>query len=222
MAAGRPREALALWRGPPLDDVAGEPFAAAEIRRLEELRLAAVELAIDARPGRRPAPRGASASSSGWWSRSRCASAARAADAGAVPLRPPGRRARGLPPRPRRCSSSACGVEPGPELRRLHEAILRQDAALARTPLHRSARRRAPRAASRPSGRRCVRPRTTWRPASSSCRRARARELGRLAQTTSSSARSRAWRRSTSRTPSSSSAASGSSPSWSRGSPARR
>src|SRR6478736_2136613 len=30
------------------DDVAGEPFAAAEIRRLEELRLAALELAIDA------------------------------------------------------------------------------------------------------------------------------------------------------------------------------
>ena len=47
MAGGRPREGLALWRGPPLDDVAGEPFAAAEIRRLEELRLAAVELAIE-------------------------------------------------------------------------------------------------------------------------------------------------------------------------------
>ena len=47
-ARGEPREALALWRGPPLDDVAGEPFAAAEIRRLEELRLAAKERAIDA------------------------------------------------------------------------------------------------------------------------------------------------------------------------------
>ena len=30
------REALALWRGPPLDDLADEPFAAAEIRRLED------------------------------------------------------------------------------------------------------------------------------------------------------------------------------------------
>ena len=43
----RPREALALWRGAPLADVADEPFAAGEIRRLEELRLTAVELAID-------------------------------------------------------------------------------------------------------------------------------------------------------------------------------
>jgi DNA-binding SARP family transcriptional activator len=45
---GRAREALALWRGEPLADVADEPFAAAEIRRLEELRLRAHELAIDA------------------------------------------------------------------------------------------------------------------------------------------------------------------------------
>ena len=44
----RGREALALWRGDPLADVADEPFAAAEIRRLEELRLQAAELAIDA------------------------------------------------------------------------------------------------------------------------------------------------------------------------------
>ena len=47
VARGMPREALALWRGPALDDVAGEPFAAAEVRRLEEMRLAAVELAIE-------------------------------------------------------------------------------------------------------------------------------------------------------------------------------
>src|SRR3954469_10348416 len=47
LAAQAPREALALWRGPPLEELAGEPFAAAEIRRLEELRLAAVELAIE-------------------------------------------------------------------------------------------------------------------------------------------------------------------------------
>jgi YVTN family beta-propeller protein len=44
----RPREALALWRGEALADVAHEPFAAAEIRRLDELRLHAHELAIDA------------------------------------------------------------------------------------------------------------------------------------------------------------------------------
>ena len=50
--AGRPasaaREALALFRGDPLADLAEQPFADSEIRRLEELRLAATELAIDA------------------------------------------------------------------------------------------------------------------------------------------------------------------------------
>src|SRR3954468_12909450 len=42
------REALALFRGDPLADVADEPFAGGEIRRLEELRLTAEELAIEA------------------------------------------------------------------------------------------------------------------------------------------------------------------------------
>jgi DNA-binding SARP family transcriptional activator len=41
-------EALALWRGPPLDDLADEPFATSEIRRFEELWLRARELEIDA------------------------------------------------------------------------------------------------------------------------------------------------------------------------------
>ena len=45
---GAAREALALWRGPPLADLADEPFAAAEIRRCDELWLQAKELAIDA------------------------------------------------------------------------------------------------------------------------------------------------------------------------------
>ena len=48
LAQSRPREALALWRGAPLADLADEPFAAAEIRRLEELRLRIAEAAIDA------------------------------------------------------------------------------------------------------------------------------------------------------------------------------
>src|SRR3954454_23534924 len=43
----RPREALALWRGEPLCDVVDAPFAAAEVRRLEALRLRAAEMAID-------------------------------------------------------------------------------------------------------------------------------------------------------------------------------
>ncbi len=48
MDESRPREALALWRGEALADVADEPFARAEIRRLDELRLRAHELAIEA------------------------------------------------------------------------------------------------------------------------------------------------------------------------------
>ena len=39
---------LALWRGPPLSQVAFEDFAQPEIRRLEELRLTAIETRIDA------------------------------------------------------------------------------------------------------------------------------------------------------------------------------
>ena len=42
------REALALWRGPPLADLAFESFALAETRRLEELRLEALEERVDA------------------------------------------------------------------------------------------------------------------------------------------------------------------------------
>jgi DNA-binding SARP family transcriptional activator len=42
------RNALSLWRGPVLIDFAYEPFAQAEIARLEELRLAAEEERIDA------------------------------------------------------------------------------------------------------------------------------------------------------------------------------
>jgi class 3 adenylate cyclase/DNA-binding SARP family transcriptional activator len=43
-AAVRLRKALGLWRGPPLADFAYEPFAQAEIARLDEARLAAIEL----------------------------------------------------------------------------------------------------------------------------------------------------------------------------------
>ena len=42
------REALALWRGAALADLAFEPFAGAEIARLEELRLGALEQRLDA------------------------------------------------------------------------------------------------------------------------------------------------------------------------------
>ena len=48
-AAGQTlREALALWRGPPLADLAYDSFAQAPIRRLEDVRLAVLERRFDA------------------------------------------------------------------------------------------------------------------------------------------------------------------------------
>jgi predicted ATPase/class 3 adenylate cyclase len=56
LAAGHPdralaaiERALALWRGPPLADLAYEPFAQTEIARLEDLRMAAIEQSIEAK-----------------------------------------------------------------------------------------------------------------------------------------------------------------------------
>ena len=50
-ARGRRRssEALSLWRGRPLADLAYEPFAQREVARLEDLRVAALELLIEAK-----------------------------------------------------------------------------------------------------------------------------------------------------------------------------
>ena len=47
-AADALRQALALWRGQPFADFRYEPFAQAEIARLEELRLSCLEARIDA------------------------------------------------------------------------------------------------------------------------------------------------------------------------------
>ena len=56
MAGNRPgqalpvlEEAVALWRGPPLADLSYEAFAQAEIARLDDLRVAAVEQLIEAK-----------------------------------------------------------------------------------------------------------------------------------------------------------------------------
>ena len=48
IAVDKLREALSLWRGPPLADLYYESFAQPAIARLEELRLAAIEKRIDA------------------------------------------------------------------------------------------------------------------------------------------------------------------------------
>src|SRR5215471_17847417 len=46
--AAKLREALALWRGPPLEDLTFEPGLAGDIARLEELHLTVLENRIDA------------------------------------------------------------------------------------------------------------------------------------------------------------------------------
>ena len=48
VAARTLREALALWRGPPLAEFASDSFAGVDIARLNELRLSAVEERIEA------------------------------------------------------------------------------------------------------------------------------------------------------------------------------
>ena len=137
VAAAKLREALALWRGPPLADLTYESFAQAAIARLEELRLAALEKRIEAelalgRHADLVAELEALVAEHPLRER-----AARAADARAVPLRPAGRRAGGLPARRGATLVEELGIEPGPPLRELQQAILRQDPSLelARAPL---------------------------------------------------------------------------------------
>jgi DNA-binding SARP family transcriptional activator/tetratricopeptide (TPR) repeat protein len=129
VARGAPREALALWRGSPLDDVAEEPFAAAEIRRLEELRLAAFELAIehDLAAGRH---RQVIGELEGLVREEPLRERLHAQRM--LALYRSGRQADALEAYrdARAALVEEIGVEPGPDLRRLHEAILRQDAAL--------------------------------------------------------------------------------------------
>ena len=48
VSEGRYAEALSLWRGPALADVADEPFASPDAARLDEARLAAVEARLAA------------------------------------------------------------------------------------------------------------------------------------------------------------------------------
>ena len=129
-AAARFDEALALWRGPPLADLVFEQFAQAEAHRLDELRLATQEDRIDAllaagRHGEVVGEIEALIESNPLRERLRrqlllalyrCdrQSDALAAYAGA-----------------RDELVEQLGIEPGPELRELHVAILNQDPALA-------------------------------------------------------------------------------------------
>jgi DNA-binding SARP family transcriptional activator/tetratricopeptide (TPR) repeat protein len=128
-AARTLREALALWRGRPLADLAYEPFCQSEIARLEELRLVAVEDRVDA-------------------DLALGGGAELVAELEALvdehPLRErlrgqllvafyrSGRQADALEAyqSARRVLVDELGIEPGPRLRGLHQAILEQDAAL--------------------------------------------------------------------------------------------
>ena len=121
LGESRPREALALWRGDALADLADEPFAAAEIRRLEELRAAGVGVRDRRRPRGRSPRRGDRRARRAGRRAPAARAPARPADARALSRRPPVRGAGGLPRRARARSSSEIGVEPGAELRRLHE-----------------------------------------------------------------------------------------------------
>lgn len=133
-AAAILREALALWRGPALTEFAFEPFAQIEIARLDELRRQCLEDRIEAD-----------------------LAAGRFADlipelealAAAEPRRErlrgqlmralyrSGRTADALAVyrRTREALNEELGLEPGPELRELERAILRQDASLHEAPV---------------------------------------------------------------------------------------
>ena len=120
--------ALALWRGPPLADL-DEPFTPAEARRLEELHLAALELALesDLEAGRHIELIGRLDSLVAEHPLSERLHALRM-----LALYRAGRQADALAAfrTSRAVLVDEIGVEPGPELRRLHEAILRQDPVL--------------------------------------------------------------------------------------------
>ena len=126
-AARLAREALGLWRGAALADVSDEPFAAAEIRRLEELRLRATEVAIEGElaNGRHRELIGELEALVGAHPLSERLHAQRM-----LALYRSGRQAEALAAyrHARRMLVEEIGVEPGAELRRLHDAILRQDA----------------------------------------------------------------------------------------------
>jgi DNA-binding SARP family transcriptional activator/ABC-type oligopeptide transport system substrate-binding subunit/DNA-binding beta-propeller fold protein YncE len=128
-AAGRFGEALALWRGAPLGDLADEPFARAEAARLRERRLVAFEERVEAdlacgrhadlvgelelAVGREPLREGLRGQLMRALYRS-------------------GRQQEALRSyrQARQVMVGELGLEPGPTLQRLEQAILRQDPSL--------------------------------------------------------------------------------------------
>ena len=130
-----PARGARLWRGEPLADLADEPFAAAEIRRLEDLRLRARELAIeeDLAAGRHAE---ISASSRLWSPSTLCTSSFHGQRM--LALYRCGRQADALEAyrEARRTLVEQLGIEPGPELQRFEHDILEQAPALQAPPAH--------------------------------------------------------------------------------------
>lgn len=138
-AAARLREALALWRGPPLAEFAYEPFAQTMIGRLEELRLATVERWIDAElaSGREREMAGELRTLvAGHPLRERFRAQLMLA------LYRAGRQAEALEAyqQARSLLAEELGIEPAPALQELHRAVLIHDSSLDRPLVQTSAR----------------------------------------------------------------------------------
>ena len=135
-------DALALWRGTPLSQFAYEPFAQAEVTRLQELRLAAIESRVDAELA---LGRHAQLIPELEALVQRHPSRERMQGQLMLALYRSGRQADALEAyrRARRSLHDELGIEPGAELRDLERGILNQDASLAapRTPVEDPPRR---------------------------------------------------------------------------------
>ena len=147
-AAKALREALALWRGPPFADFLYEPFAQAETVRLEEARLGCLEsrLEADLALGRHAEVIGElEALTTEHPLRERLRGQLMLA------LYRSGRQADALAAyqTARRLLVEELGIEPGSELRELHQAILRQDSELELPPRRQGRQSKRPRAGAR-------------------------------------------------------------------------
>ena len=136
-AAGKPNEALAaldgaldLWRGPALADIGDEPFVRVEASRLEELRLTALEERFDAQLALGDHHR-LVAELDALIQRHPLRERLRAQLM--LALYRSGRQAEALRVYAdgRRALVDELGLEPGPELQQLEQAILRHDPSLA-------------------------------------------------------------------------------------------
>ncbi len=123
------RDALAHWRGPPLEEFAYEPFAQNEIARLEELRLTLLEERLDAEleagePGELIGELEALVGEHPLRERFR--------EQLMLALYRSGRQAEALEAfqQGRRALVEELGIDPSPRLQQLHGAILRQEVGL--------------------------------------------------------------------------------------------